>query len=90
MTALGLATIVSILQGYVQRVSKENFLGPEVWITLVEDKERRGTLLLTPQVLYAMPKMLSFHFYPILRWSLFCSKQAFEVLVAFSYFLHVS
>jgi hypothetical protein len=90
VTALGLATIVSILQGYVQMVSEENFLGPEVWITLVESKERRGILLLTLQVLDAMPKMLSFHFYLILRWSLFCSKKAFEVLVAFSCFLHVS
>ena len=90
MTAQGLATIVSILQGYVRMVSEENFLDPEVLITFVKSKERRSALLLTPQVLYAMPKMLPFHFYPILRWSLSSSKQAFEVLAAFSYFPRVS
>ena len=67
MIALGPATIVSILQGYVQMVSEENVLGPEAWITFLKAKERMGILSLTLQVLYAMPKMLSFHFYPILR-----------------------
>ena len=90
MTAQGLATIVSILQGYVQMVSEENFPGPEVLITFVKSKEKRGVLLLTLQVLYATPKMLSFHFYPIPQWSLFYSRQAFEVLAAFSYFPRVS
>ena len=90
MTALGLATIVSILQGYVRMVSKEIFLDPEVFITFVKSKEKSGVLLLTLQGLYATPKMLSFHFYPIPRRSLFYSKQAFEVLAAFSYFPRVS
>lgn len=75
MTARGLSTIVAIPQGYVRTVSKENFLDPEVLITLVRSKERKERcLLLTRQVLYAMPKMQSFHFYPILRWSFVYSK----------------
>jgi hypothetical protein len=90
VTAQGLATVASILQGYVRMVSEENFLDPEVLITFVKFKEKRGALLRTLQVLYATPKMLSFHFYPIPRWSLFYSKQAFEVLAAFSYFPRVS
>jgi hypothetical protein len=71
-------------------VLEENFLDPEVLITFVKSKEKRGVLQLTLQVLYATPKMLSFHFYPTLRWSLFYSKQVFEVLAAFSYFPRVS
>lgn len=90
MTAQGLATIVSILQGYVRMVLEENFLDPEVLITFVKSKEKRDILLHTLQVLYATPEILSFHLYPILRWSLIYSKQAFEVLAAFSYFPRVS
>lgn len=71
-------------------VSEENFLDPEVLITFVKSKEKRDTLQPTLQVLYATLEMLSFHFYPIPRWSLFYSKQAFEVLEAFSYFPRVS
>ena len=67
MTAQGLATIVSILQGYVRMVSEENFLDPEVLFTFVKSKEKRGVLLPTLQDLYATPKMLSSHFYPIPR-----------------------
>jgi len=71
-------------------VSEENFLDLGVLITFVKSKERRDVLLLTPQALYAMLKMPSFHFYPILQWSLFYSKQAFGVLVAFSCFPRAS